>query len=231
MQSKMNTQQKFERLGATFLDSAEVIAAKLMDIRCFVFDWDGVFNNGEKANAKGSPFSEPDSMGLNMLRFSYWLIHKTLPITAIITGENNLTALDFAKREHLDAICLNAKNKKELLIQITNEFSVSPKQTLFVYDDILDLNAAEICHLSFCVKRDASPLFNDFIIDNGYCNYITGNEGGKHAVREIAELLIGLNGNYKETISKRMESQGAYKKYLSIRNSVNVNIQELGWNT
>jgi len=216
----MSIQQTFEKQGGVFLSTAEQISSKLEHISCFVFDWDGVFNNGIKDNIKGSPFSEPDSMGLNMLRFSYWLLHGKLPITAIITGANNLTALDFAKREHLNLVHLNSKNKKETILQLANTYSLNPNQIAFVFDDILDLNAAKTCALSFCVKRNASPLFSEFVTKNKLCHYITGHESGKYAVREISELIIGLYGNFDEVISKRMEYKGDYEQYLQLRNKI-----------
>ena len=216
----MSIQELFEKEGGIFLSSAEEIARKLQDIHCFVFDWDGVFNNGTKANTKGSPFSEPDSMGLNMLRFSYWLLFDRLPITAIITGENNLTALDFAKREHLNAVFLGSKNKKETLTAMASNYGLSPNQIAFTFDDILDLNAAEMCHLSFYIRRQASPLLREFIVNNKLCDYISGQKGGNHAVREITELVNGLFGNYNETIQKRMKYDDDYQRYLAIRNSI-----------
>lgn len=220
----MDIQSTFEKQGGVFLSSAEEIANKLKDIRCFVFDWDGVFNNGIKADTKGSPFSEPDSMGLNMLRFSHWLLYGKLPITAIITGANNLTAIDFAKREHLDAAYLNSKNKKETLNALANKYGLQTNQIAFAFDDILDLNAAEISHLSFYIRRQASPLLKDFISSRKLCNYISGREGGSHAVREVTELINGLYGNYDETILKRMEYSGDYKRYLDIRNAIDLDI-------
>lgn len=192
---------------------------KLAKIRCFIFDWDGVFNNGVKQESKGSSFSEPDSMGLNMMRFSHWLIHGSLPYIAIITGENNLFALEFAKRECINAVFLNSKNKKALVHQFLQLHSLTPEQSCFVFDDILDVDASKECALSFCVKRRASVLFENFIRTNKYANYISANEGGNHAVREICELIIGLNGNYDETVSKRMAYQGRYEAYLNERNA------------
>ncbi len=217
----MTIQQKFESVGGHFLSPEKEIISKLEDVRCFIFDWDGVFNNGVKVGSKGSPFSEADSMGLNMLRFSYWLIQGDLPIIAIITGENNISALNFADREHLDAVFLNSKNKKEALAQLTNDFGISTDQILFVFDDILDLNVAKNCLISICVKRNSSPLFHDFIIENKLCDYITGHVGGDNAIREISELLIGLKGNYAKTINNRMKYNGEYENYLSLRKTVN----------
>ena len=56
---------------------------------CFVLDWDGVFNSGEKTSTTGSSFSEVDSMGLNLLRYAYYLVHGKMPVTLVISGEKN----------------------------------------------------------------------------------------------------------------------------------------------
>src|SRR4051812_37868128 len=75
------------------------IRKKLEGVRAFVFDWDGVFNNGNKTAISGSGFSEIDSMGVNLLRYSWFLTHGDLPVTAIISGEKNDTAFYFCNRE------------------------------------------------------------------------------------------------------------------------------------
>ena len=63
----------FTQLGAKFITPISEIDRKLTHIKAFVFDWDGVFNNGVKNENKSSNFNEIDSMGTNMLRFSYFL--------------------------------------------------------------------------------------------------------------------------------------------------------------
>ena len=63
-------------MGAEFVISAEEIAQKFSQIKAFVFDWDGVFNTGEKNGGGSSSFNEIDSMGTNLLRFSYYLKNK-----------------------------------------------------------------------------------------------------------------------------------------------------------
>ncbi|MFM7428619.1 MAG: phosphatase, partial [Flammeovirgaceae bacterium] len=85
-------QTLFEKAGSIFCTPAVSILQKLQSVKAFVFDWDGVFNDGTKHNQQGSGFTEPDAMGTNMLRFSYWLKNQQLPITAIITGEENEAA-------------------------------------------------------------------------------------------------------------------------------------------
>lgn len=52
-----------------FVTSEADIAKRLSKAKAFIFDWDGVFNNGFKQGQAGSGFSEVDSMGTNLLRF------------------------------------------------------------------------------------------------------------------------------------------------------------------
>ena len=66
----------YRDLGGMFVCSPEELKQKLMNVKAFVFDWDGVFNNGQKQSSGGSHFSEVDSMGLNLLRFSHYLRKK-----------------------------------------------------------------------------------------------------------------------------------------------------------
>jgi 3-deoxy-D-manno-octulosonate 8-phosphate phosphatase (KDO 8-P phosphatase) len=218
--------EKFSRIGGTFLVSEDEIARELLKINVFVFDWDGVFNNGLKASERGSGFSEADAMGVNMLRYNHWSILKKLPLLFIITGENNPTSIEFAKREHFNAVYVQFLNKRNALQHIVENYSVSYNEMAFVFDDILDIDAGSLCKLAFCVNRNASPMFKEYIVKHKVCHYITAYEGGNHAVREISELLIGLTGGYNETITKRVEFGEDYKLYLSHRNLISTEIEK-----
>jgi 3-deoxy-D-manno-octulosonate 8-phosphate phosphatase (KDO 8-P phosphatase) len=211
---------KFRQMGGTFLASENEIAQKLLQINAFIFDLDGVFNNGIKSFERGSVFSEADSMGINMLRFCYWRIQGKVPFVFIITGENNKSAIDLAEREHFNAVYSRFGNKKLAMEQISEKYQLSFDRMMFVMDDILDINAGNLCGLSFCVNREASALFKDFVIKYKTCHYITANDGGNHAIREISELLMGLLGEYETTIMKRIEYSEEYTRYLLIRNEI-----------
>ena len=216
---------KFTQIGGQFLVSDNDIGKYLSDINAFIFDWDGVFNNGYKDSERGSIFSEADSMGCNMLRFNQWRISKSIPLFFIITGENNDTAVEFAKREHFTGVYTRIKNKRKALENIVVSYDVSFKEIAFVFDDIIDISAAGLCKLALCVRRKSSPLFTNYLVEQSICQYITGNEGGNHAVREICELLMGLTGEYNKTISKRIEFDAEYQQYLSERNSTETRIE------
>jgi 3-deoxy-D-manno-octulosonate 8-phosphate phosphatase (KDO 8-P phosphatase) len=200
-----------------FIEKKALITNKLQSIKALIFDWDGVFHSGYKKSNKESSFSEADSMGINMLRFSYYLANKTIPYTAIITGENNETATYFAQREHFDHVFLKSKNKVEILDTLRNNVGISKDEILFVFDDILDLSLARVCGLRFMVKREASFILKQFCLKNKFCDYITQHDAGNHAIREICEVAMALSGSFTEVIKKRINFDEDYLKYIKKR--------------
>jgi len=214
----MSIKNEFSTLGE-FIEDEDVIVEKLKNIKALIFDWDGVFHSGYKKSNKESSFSEADSMGINMLRFSYYLKNNRIPFTAIITGENNETADYFAKREHFDEIFLKVKNKIEILDWLTQHKGFTNEEVLFVFDDILDISIAKVCGLRFMVNRNASFMFTSYCKKNQLCDYITKSNADNHAIREICELVISLMGDYTEVIEKRINFESDYLKYLETRNA------------
>jgi len=98
----MNVYEKFKEINGQFITEPKLIASKLSNIKAFIFDWDGVFNSGDKQANGGSSFSEVDSMGTNLLRYSFFLKNNRLPICGIISGEKNESAFYFSSREGFD---------------------------------------------------------------------------------------------------------------------------------
>ncbi len=213
-----NIKQSFKERGGEFISPLSVFIEKLPQIKAFIFDWDGVFNSGFKQDDAGSPFSEPSSMGLNMLRFSGYLKTGVIPLIFIITGENNLPAIKLAKREHFAGVYLSVRNKLAALEHINKEFGIVPNQVAFSFDDILDLGLAKEAALRFQVNRKSNPLMDAFVTKKNLVDYKTSTTGEEHAVREICELAIGLNGNYEQTLTERMSFTNTYQAYLKNRN-------------
>lgn len=210
----------FSNLGARFITKPESMSKKMQNIKGLLFDWDGVFNSGTKSTDHPSTFSEIDSMGINLLRFSIWLETGQVPFTGIITGQINDTAFEMAKREHFNAVYFNFKSKKEALEHIREEFDIRASQMVFVYDDVLDVPAAKHAGLSMLIKRTASPLFTEYVLDNEVADYITAHTADNQAIREICELLLGLKGKYEEVLDKRISFSEEYREYLNQRNQI-----------
>ena len=210
----------FKNIGGQFITPAQTIAQKLKNIKAFAFDWDGVFNDGIKSSGHPNGFSEVDSMGINLLRYEYYLRNGQLPIAAIITGEENPTARDFANRESFFAVYFRIKNKTEAFEHFCQTHNLLPENVAWFFDDVLDLNLARQCGVRFYLGRNSQPLTNKFAIENGMVDYISGHQGGQHALRECCELAIGLSDNFDTVLNHRLSFDPNYAEYFANRNKV-----------
>jgi 3-deoxy-D-manno-octulosonate 8-phosphate phosphatase (KDO 8-P phosphatase) len=202
--------------GRFLLEPAE-LQNRLSNIKAIITDWDGVFNNGIKSRQTPSHYSEIDSMGINLLRYSFWLKNQQVLPIVIITGADNPVAIELAKREKFTQMYSHILHKEEALWHFCEKNSLKPENIAFVFDDANDLNVAKQCGLRFAVKRLVTPLFTEFVRENDLADYITSAEGGQNAVREITELVMYLQGNYKQVLEDRMQFNNNYREYWTAR--------------
>lgn len=211
-------QTAFESIGGGFVVPPAEIAAVLQNCRGVVFDWDGVFNSGRKGVATESDFSEADSMGTNMLRYGMWRSMGKLPFTAIISGENNKSAIRFAGRECFDSVYTGIKDKRNVIEHLSDQNGIDAKELICVFDDINDLGMAELCGVRLLVRRDASPLLREYATQRSLCDYVTGST--EYAVREVCELLLGLLGAHDDVVQSRVAYDEEYQRYFQARQAV-----------
>ena len=219
---------RFSKLGGVFLTPVEALHRRLMDVRGFVSDWDGVFNDGAKSDASASTYNEPDSMGTNLLRYALWRAHGELPATALITGADNPAAREFARREHFHAVYHGARNKTAAIQAFCASRKVSSEQLLCIFDDVNDLGMAFACGVRVLVKRTASPLLLDYVARQNLCDYITGHSSSAHAVREVCELALGLLGAFDAVVASRVAWDGDYARYFAARQALATEIVDQG---
>ena len=202
-----------------FLTDAKALRKKSEKIRAYIFDWDGVFNDGYKTETGSSSFSEIDSMGTNLLRFSHFLKKGVVPFTAIISGEQNKAAELFAGREHFHALYSGIKNKVDALQHFCRANNLDASEVTFVFDDVLDLSVASLCGLRILVARKENPLFTRFVKKKKLADYLTASSGANFAVRETTELIMNMHGEYENAVQNRVEYSQQYVSYLEQRNS------------
>lgn len=207
-----------------FVTSEADVQARLSKAKAFIFDWDGVFNNGFKLGQQGSGFSEVDSMGTNLLRFSYFLKTKHLPTCAIISGENNESAQFFAARECFDLSFYKVAHKIDALNYVCDHKGIRPEDVVYFFDDVLDLSIAKVCGLRIMIGKQATTLFTEYCIQNKLVDYISANSGGDHGIRESCEMLMSLNGNFDEVLKLRTDSTDVYKEYITFRNHIQTRV-------
>lgn len=207
-------------IGGRFVTKPETIAERLKHVKAFMFDWDGVFNNGQKMPGTGSAFSEVDSMGTNLLRFSYYLHHGQHPLCAVISGEKNEPAFYFSEREGFQFSYFKVAHKAQALASICEQTGIQPSEVAYFFDDVLDLPIAEQCGIRILVNQKINPLFQQYCIQHHLADYVCAAAGGQFAVREATELLIGLNGNYDKVLSERIANSENYQRYISERRTL-----------
>ena len=203
-----------------FCISAEEFKKKLARIRAFIFDWDGVFNNGTKNEHGSSSFNEVDAMGTNLLRFSYFLEKNELPYMAVMSGEKNSFSFRYGTREHFHNVYFGVKNKRLALDHFLDLHNLTAEEVAFVFDDVLDLSLAEVCGLRMLVDQKANILFKNYVIKNQLADYVTAHAGGDFAAREACELLMGLRGNFDDTVRHRAGFSPVYEKYFVMRQEI-----------
>ena len=211
----------FTDLGGIFCISPEVFKRKTESIRAFIFDWDGVFNDGTKNENGSSSFGEVDAMGANLLRYSTYLRHGEMPFVALMSGATNNLSFQYGKREHVHEVYYNVKNKGLAFDHFIKLRGLEPGAVAFFFDDVLDLSLAASCGLRIMISRKANPLFSDYVMQNNLADYMTANPGGSFGVREACEMLMGVNGNYDEVITARSTFSESYASYLRERENIN----------
>jgi 3-deoxy-D-manno-octulosonate 8-phosphate phosphatase (KDO 8-P phosphatase) len=216
----IHTESLFTQIGGVFCTPINILANKLSDIKAFVFDWDGVFNNASKNESKSSTFNEVDSMGTNMLRFSYFLKNNSLPYAAVISGEKNEMAFYFTEREHFDACYFKVPHKTIALDHFCAHHQIKPSQVCYVFDDVLDLSIAGVAGLRIAINRKANPLFKNYLVQHNLVDYITAHESGNFAVRETTEMLMGIYGNFDQCMDERKDFSAIYQGYLAKRQAL-----------
>jgi 3-deoxy-D-manno-octulosonate 8-phosphate phosphatase (KDO 8-P phosphatase) len=221
MRPELELESRFSKLGGLFVTPASVLAQRMHDMRGFVSDWDGVFNQGAKGEGAESTYSEPDSMGTNLLRYALWRRHGgQMPTAALITGAENPSARGFALREHFHAIFYGARTKTVAIEALCRMQRVSSEQLICLFDDVNDLGMAFACGIRIFVQRAASPLLRDYVVSQGLCDYVTAHPPERHAVREVCELLLGLTGSFDAVVASRVAWDRDYAAYFAARQAV-----------
>jgi len=210
----------FSRLGGTFVTPINTLIERMQTIRGFVSDWDGVFNQGAKGEGAESTYSEPDSMGTNLLRYALWREQRELPIAALITGAENPSARSFALREHFHAVYFGSRNKTVAIESLCRTQRVSSDRLICLFDDVNDLGMAFACGIRVFVQRSASPLLREYVVRQGLCDYVTAHSPERHAVREVCELLVGLLGSFEAVVASRVAWDTSYAEYFAKRQAL-----------
>lgn len=221
----MSARERSVEHGVRFLIGEHELERRSKNVRAVIFDWDGVFNDGFKDAQGGSPFSEVDSMGVNLLRFALWSsAEERLPVAAVITGQHNALAKGYAEREHFHGVYMGFTNKTEAFDAFLREHDLKEEEVLFFFDDVLDLPVAARCGLRVLIGHRATHHLQRLVSSRGIADVVVPLGGGHHGLRQACEVLMSSWGAFERVVDHRVAYDTVYQRYLDTRNAIGTRV-------
>lgn len=157
-------------------------------IKLLGLDVDGVMTDGRlfyhDDGTESKAFDVRDGHGIKMLQRSGVQI-------VLISGRNCPSVEKRAADLEIMHVNQGIRDKVSVLEQILSESHLTPEQAAFMGDDIVDLPVMRFAGFAVAVA-DAS----EFVISAAH--YVTVSPGGRGAVREVAELILSVQGLWNE---------------------------------
>ena len=160
------------------------VRARVERVKFLVLDVDGVLTDGRlfyhDDGTESKAFDVRDGHGIKML----WQAGIE---TAIISGRScplvDKRAADLGIKEVVQGV----KDKVPSLEKLLSDKGLKPEQMAFVGDDVVDLPVMNRVGFAVAVADASEHLFD-------MAHYVTLAPGGRGAVREVAELILGVQG-------------------------------------
>jgi 3-deoxy-D-manno-octulosonate 8-phosphate phosphatase (KDO 8-P phosphatase) len=159
-------------------------------VRLVLMDVDGVMTDGSilfvDAKSEGRIFDAKDGVGI-------WLLRRAGIVTGVISGRTSPAVKRRVKELGIEEIHLKVTNKLEVYEEILTRKGLSDDSVCFIGDDVVDLGVLERAGLSVA-PSDAHPVVRRSV------RFVTRAEGGRGAVREVADLILAAQGKDVEVL-------------------------------
>jgi len=159
-------------------------------IKLLLLDVDGVLTDGRIVyDSRGHDmkfFDVHDGLGVSLLK-------KAGISTVLITAKGSRAIKPRARDMRVAEVFEDISPKTAVLDKILKKYKVTTDEICFVGDDLVDL-----C----LMKRVGFPIavFNARPEIKKLASYITLKEGGRGAVREVAELILKSQGRWDDSV-------------------------------
>lgn len=164
-------------------------------IKLLLLDVDGVMTDGGIVmNHQGEEikrFDVRDGHGIRLL------IDAGVQV-GLVTGRSSRVVTHRAKDLGIRIVYQKAFDKLQAYQEIKRKTGLSDGEIAYVGDDVVDLPVLRRVGLAMAVK-DADENVRRRV------DYVTGQKGGRGAVREIVELLLRAQGRWEPLIKKYFE--------------------------
>ncbi|MGI9305459.1 MAG: KdsC family phosphatase [Gammaproteobacteria bacterium] len=159
-------------------------------IRLLVLDVDGVLTDGKLYfTADGhelKAFDVKDGHGMVMLQTSGVKI-------AVITGRESALVTHRMSELGIEHVLQGRKNKARALDELLDELGLEAEQAAFVGDDVVDLPAMRRAGVAIAVADAHKQVIQ-------LADWVTVNNGGNGAAREVCEAIMTAQGTLGEAM-------------------------------
>jgi 3-deoxy-D-manno-octulosonate 8-phosphate phosphatase (KDO 8-P phosphatase) len=160
------------------------LSARLQPLKLMAFDVDGVLTDGRltytDAGAEIKTFHARDGQGLVLLRDAGLKL-------ALITSRRSPLVERRARELGIHYCYQGVSAKRETLEELLDELKFAPAQAGFMGDDLVDL--AAMAYVGFAATVADAPR-----AVQGRAHYAAKAPAGAGAVREVCELILGVQG-------------------------------------
>ena len=162
---------------------------KLQQVKLLVFDLDGVLTNGKiLVMPNGEWIREMD------IKDGYALQHavKSGLKVAVITGSFSKPVKERLMKLGIELFFENTPQKSLIINELISNLHIDKSSSLFMGDDIPDLDAFDAVGIKVC-PADAAPELRQL------ADYISPKSGGNGCVRDIIEKVLMTQGKWTTT--------------------------------
>jgi 3-deoxy-D-manno-octulosonate 8-phosphate phosphatase (KDO 8-P phosphatase) len=172
--------------------------ARLARVQLLLLDVDGVLTDGgvtwSNDGVEQKTFNIRDGLGLRL-----W--QRAGCRAGIVTGRSSRIVQLRAEELGIGIVRQGVEDKLEVAAAIVAECGLSWEQTAFIGDDLPDLPVVERCGIGAAVA-DACPELV------AAADVVTRRPGGRGAVRELIERLLGARGGWAPIVARYAAVRG-----------------------
>ena len=160
-------------------------------IKLVVFDVDGVLTDGSlffgDDGQEYKAFYSRDGLGIKLLQ-------RTGVEVGIITARSSQLVNHRMENLGIEHLYQGRLDKITAFKEMITKLNVSPEQTAYVGDDVVDLPVMKQVGLAIAVQ-DAHPFVKK------HAHWITEHNGGRGAARDVCELIMEAQGTLDEQLN------------------------------
>lgn len=160
--------------------------ANIKEIKCFVFDVDGVLTNGSllimPAGLLLRTMNVKDGYALQLaIKKGYYVV--------VISGGNSPEVMERLQKLGITEVYMQTEDKLSVLKSAMEKYNLSPQNILCMGDDLPDFEIMKYAGLP-CCPADAVPEIKKI------SKYISPKNGGEGCARNVIEMVLKVNGDW-----------------------------------